>query len=257
MKLTVLIAEDDPAMRQVIKNAVRDVPGADVVGEAEDGLAALGMFEELRPRVAIIDIDLPGKNGLSLAQDIFDVDPWTYIIFCTGFSEYRDKAFEIYAFDYLVKPFRVERITQTVRRIADIESNRMKDPVKADIPVKKRGSIAGSRLFRDAEKILMLDLKDIIFFTKEERRTVVHYVGGKVFTEEPLGMLEDQLRDQMFFRSHKGFLINLRMLKELVPCGKSTYQVVMANTNQRPLMTWDKLKDLDDMTKGGTKSNQQ
>ncbi|MCL6612246.1 MAG: LytTR family DNA-binding domain-containing protein [Peptococcaceae bacterium] len=250
MNLTVLIAEDDPAMRQVIKNAVRDVRGTDVVGEADNGVTALELFEDLRPRVVIIDIDLPGKNGLSLAQEIFDIDPWTYIIFCTGFSEYRDRAFEVYAFDYLVKPFRVDRIVQTVRRIVDIESRRAAEPVRTDIPAKKRGSIQGARLFRDAEKILLLDLKDIIFFTKEERRTVVHYAGGKVFTDETLGTLEEQLRDEMFFRSHKGFLINLRMVRELVPCGKSTYQVVMANTSQRPLMTWDKLKELEEMTKG-------
>lgn len=254
MSLTVLIAEDDPAMRQVIKNAVRDVRGTDVVGEADDGVTALKLFEELRPRVVIIDIDLPGKNGLSLAQDIFDIDPWTYIVFCTGFAEYRDKAFEIYAFDYLVKPFRVDRITQTIRRILDLESSKAAEPVKTDVPAKKWGSIQGARLFRDAEKILMLDLKDIIFFTKEDRRTVVHYVGGKVLTDEPLGVLEEQLRDQNFFRSHKGFLINLRMIRELIPCGKSTYQVVMANTGQRPLMTWDKLKELDEMTKGVEKS---
>ncbi|MFZ5634546.1 MAG: LytR/AlgR family response regulator transcription factor [Bacillota bacterium] len=253
MKLTVMIAEDDPAMRQVIKAAVKDVPGADVVGEAEDGFTALQLFEKLRPRVVLIDIDLPGKNGIALAQDIFDINPWTYIIFCTGFSEYRDKAFEIYAFDYLVKPFKVERITQTVKRILDIEATRRGEPVKEEIPVKKWGDIQGARLFKDAERILMIDLKEVIFITKEDRKTVVHYIGGRVNADESLGALEEQLRDQMFFRSHKGFLINLNMVKELVPCGKSTYQVVMANTQERPLMTWDKLRELDDMVNKGKK----
>lgn len=257
MKLTVLIAEDDPAMRQVIKNAVRDVPGVDVVREAEDGVTALQVFENLRPRVVVVDIDLPGKNGLSLAQDIFDIDPWTYIIFCTGFSEYRDKAFEIYAFDYLVKPFRVDRIAQTLKRIVEIESSRTKEHAGMEPPVRKWGQIQGARLFRGADRILMIDLKDIIFFTKEERRTMVHYVGGKVLSDDPLGTLEEQLRDQMFFRSHKGFLINLNMVRELVPCGKSTYQVVMAHTSQRPLMTWDKVKELDEMMKCGKRSHQQ
>lgn len=247
MKLTVLIAEDDPAMRQVLNAAVREVPGADVVGEAEDGCTALEMFEELRPQVVLVDIDLPGKNGLGLAQDIFDISPWTYLVFCTGFSEYRDRAFEIYAFDYLVKPFRVERVTQTVKRILDIETSKKGEPVRESVPLRNWGDIKGARLFKDGERILMVDLKDIIFITKEDRRTVVHYTGGKVLADESLGALEKQLRDQNFFRAHKGFLINLNMVKELVPCGKSTYQVVMANTSERPLMTWDKLRELDDM----------
>lgn len=249
MRLTVLIAEDDPAMMQVIQKAVSDVSGVEVVGCAEDGNLALQLYEELRPQVVIIDIDLPGKNGLTLAQEIFDIDPWTYLVFCTGFSEYRAKAFELYAFDYLVKPFKLDRIGQTMNRIIEAEKHRVKEVAVDEKPAKKWASIQGTRLFKDSDKILMLNLKDIIFFTKEDRKTVAYYNGGKVVAEETLGVLEEQLKDQMFFRAHKGFLINLSMIREIIPCGKSTYQVVMANTNQKPLMTWDKLKELDEMMK--------
>jgi len=251
MELTLLIAEDDPSMRQVIKNAVGNYPGVKVLGEAGDGVEALKLYESLRPRVVMIDIDLPGKNGLDLAREIFDINPWTYIVFCTGFFEYRDKAFEIYAFDYLVKPFKPERINQTLDRIMAIESSRSGEAEKVELKTVKRVAVQGARLFRDAEKFLMIDLKDIVFITRENRKTTVHYSGGKVLTEETLGALEEQLREQMFFRSHKGFLINLNLVKELVPCGKSTYQVVMANTSERPLMTWDKLRELEHMTKNG------
>ncbi|MHB8158216.1 MAG: LytR/AlgR family response regulator transcription factor [Desulfocucumaceae bacterium] len=248
MNLTVLIAEDDPAMRKVIRNAVMAVPGVEVVGEAGDGVRALELFEELRPRVVLIDIDLPEKDGLELAKEIFDIDPWTYLVFCTGFSDFREKAFEVYAFDYLVKPFKVERLNQTLGRILAVESAKIAE-VKDNLPLKKRVSVQGARLFRDSERFLMVDLKDIIFITRENRRTTVHYVGGKVLTDETLGVLEEQLKENMFFRAHKGFLINLNLVREMIPCGKSTYQVIMSHTDQRPLITWDKLKDLERMTK--------
>lgn len=249
MSLTVLMAEDDPAMRQVIRSAIRDVPGVEVVGEADDGVAAMQMYEDLHPRLVLIDIDLPSKNGLDLAKEIFEINPWTYIVFCTGFSEYRDKAFEIYAFDYLVKPFKVERIVKTINRIIAFDSARQGESETLETPTIRKCAAQGARLFRDAEKFVMVDLKDIIFITRENRKTTIYHVGGKVCTEETLGSLEEQLKDQMFFRSHKGFLINLDMVKELVPCGKSTFQVTMANTRERPLMTWDKLRELDEMTK--------
>jgi len=249
MNLTVLIAEDDPAMRQVIKNAVTGVPGVEVVGESGDGVTALEMYEDLRPRVVMVDIDLPGMSGLELAQEIFDINPWTYLVFCTGFSDYRDKAFEIYAFDYLVKPFKIERISQTMSRILDLEKARSSERPKIDNPSLGRVSAQGARLFRDAERFLMIDLKDIIFVTRENRKTMVHYVGGKVLTDETIGAMEEQLRDQLFFRSHKGFLINLNHVKELVPCGKSTYQVIMDNTKERPLITWDKIRELERFAK--------
>lgn len=250
MSLTVLIAEDDPSMRQVIKNAVADVPGVEVVGEAGDGEVALGIYESLRPRVVLVDIDLPGKNGLDLAREIFDINPWTYLVFCTGYSQYRDEAFEIYAFDYLVKPFRIERISQTMNRIVALERAKSGEARKVEMPAPPpRVALQGAKLFRGAEKYIMIDLKDIVFITRENRKTTVHYVGGKLITDESLGALEEQLSGQMFFRSHKGFLINLNLVRELVPCGKSTFQVVMANTGERPLMTWDKLRELENMNK--------
>lgn len=235
-------------MRQVIRSAVSGVTGVEVVGESGDGEEALALYEELQPRVVMVDIDLPGKSGLELAREIFDINPWTYLVFCTGFSEYRDKAFEVYAFDYLVKPFRVERIGRTMNRILAVESAKA-GGTKIEAPVLRGVSVQGARMFRDAEKFLMIDLKDIVFITRENRKTMVHYIGGKVLTDETLGTLEEQLRDQNFFRSHKGFLINLHHVKELVPCGKSTYQVIMANTRERPLITWDKLRELERMTK--------
>lgn len=249
MSLTVLIAEDDPAMVQVLRNAVSDVPGVEVAAEAGDGALALKLYERLRPKVVLIDIDLPKKNGIDLAQEIFDINPWTYIVFCTGFGEYREKAFEIYAFDYLVKPFKLDRIAKTLKRIIALESSQIYDPAKESKTVFSKGEPKGARLFKDADRFLKIDYKDIIFITRENRKTVIHYIGGKVYTDETMGALEEQLKDNMFFRAHKGFLININMIKELIPCGKSTYQVIMSHSAERPLMTWDKLRELDGMTK--------
>ncbi|MFZ5596971.1 MAG: LytR/AlgR family response regulator transcription factor [Bacillota bacterium] len=249
MSLTVLIVEDDPQIRQIIKRTAGKIPGVEVVGEAGGGVKALKMYEALRPKVVTIDIDIPEKNGLELARDIFDVNPWTYIVFCTGFPEFRDKAFEIYAFDYLVKPFKMERIKQTLSRIMAIDSSRTGNAGGSGFEIQQKSLVKGSKLFRDADRYLMIDFKDIIFITRENRKTTVHYFGGKIYTDETLSSLEEQLRGQMFYRSHKGFLINLNMVRELVPCGKSTYQVVMANTLERPLMTWEKLRELENMTR--------
>jgi len=221
----------------------------EIAGEAEDGVLALKLYERRRPKVVLIDIDLPKRNGLDLAQEIFDINPWTYLVFCTGFAEYREKAFEVYAFDYLVKPFKLDRIAKTIKRIIAMESARIYDPAKEPKPMFAKDEPHGSRLFRDADRFLKIDYKDIIFITRENRKTVVHYTGGKVNTDETMGALEEQLKDNMFFRAHKGFLININMIREIVPCGKSTYQVVMAHTAERPLMTWERLRELDGMTK--------
>jgi DNA-binding LytR/AlgR family response regulator len=249
MSLKVMVAEDDRAMSQVILSSISEISGIEIVGDASDGIAALEIFERFLPQVVIVDIDLPGMDGITLAKEIFEINPWIYLVFSTGFPDYRAEAFELYAFDYLVKPFRMDRIKQTLDRIIKLESNKIKAVAPSDSVVKNWASNQGTRIFRDTDKIVMLNLKEIIFFTKEDRKTIAYYNGGKVAVEETLAFLEDKLKDQMFYRAHKGFLINLPMIREFIPCGKSTYQIVMANTNQKPLITWDKLKELDDTIK--------
>ncbi|NTW06209.1 MAG: response regulator transcription factor, partial [Peptococcaceae bacterium] len=217
MNLKVMIAEDDVAMSQVIMDSVLEISGIEVVGVAANGIVALEVFERLLPQVVVVDIDLPGMDGLALAKEIFEINPWTYLVFCTGFPDYRAEAFELYAFDYLVKPFRMDRIKQTLGRIIKLESNKIKPIAPNESAVKNWALNQGTRIFRDTDKIVMLNLKEIIFFTKEDRKTVAYYDGGKVAVEETLALLEDKLRDQMFYRAHKGFLINLPMIREFVP----------------------------------------
>ncbi|SFR09734.1 LytR/AlgR family response regulator transcription factor [Desulfoscipio geothermicus] len=114
--LSVIIAEDDPAMRHVLKETLSKIPDVEVLGEASDGITALKLVEKLNPRVVFIDIDLPGKNGVELAREIGDINPQTILIFATAYDNHTHEAFEVYAYDYLVKPFKLDRIKKTMER---------------------------------------------------------------------------------------------------------------------------------------------
>ena len=248
MVLTVLIAEDDPDMRHVIKKVVEEIEGVEVVGEAGDGLEALKLIEKMSPKVVFVDIDFPGKNGVELAQEIFDINPWTFIVFVTAFSEYREKAFEVYAFDYLVKPFKMNRIRQTVERIKSVVGKKNTGTrVNGSFHYHMR-SMEKIRIFKDNDEYVFLNLDNIIFVTKEMRKTVIHSISGELKTEECLSALENQLGGYPFFRSHKGFIVNLKMVKKIIPYCKSSFELVMANTEKRPLLTWENAKVLEEMT---------
>lgn len=243
--LTVLIAEDDPVMRQVLKNAIFKIPNIKVIEEAGDGSEALLMFWEIRPQIVIIDIDLPIKNGIELAKDIFDISPWTYIIFCTGHAEYRDVAFEIYAYDYLVKPFKIERINQTINRIMAQEINRERQGNNS----KTIDEVETSKLFRNKGELIRLEYDNIIFICRENRKTIIYNTGGKIRISDTLDTLEKQLEPQIFFRSHKGFIINLKKVNKVMPFGKYSYELIMKGTHERPLLAWKKLKKLEKLLK--------
>ena len=242
MLLTVLIAEDDPKMRRVLKKVAKENDDIRVVGEAADGNKALVLFEELQPDVVFIDINLPGKDGVNLAREIFDIDPWTRLVFITALDQYREEAFSVYACDYIVKPFKMDRLRQTLDRLRsgpvagqDLSGlNHLPDTLADKI-----------RLFHTGSKMVVLELKDILFITREGRRTVIYHTNGLLETNEPLQTLTEELGGYPFMRTHKGFTVNLKMVREIIRVNRWTYELVMAHTTRRPLMMWDKLRQLE------------
>ncbi|NPV91319.1 MAG: response regulator transcription factor [Firmicutes bacterium] len=248
MKITVLIAEDDPDMRHVIRKVVEEIEDVRVVGEAGDGLEAIKLIEELSPQVVFVDIDLPGKNGIELAQEIFDIKPWTIIVFATAFSEFRGEAYDVYAFDYLVKPFKMNRVRQTMERIKLILSSQAAGRPRPNSKNLNHKNVSRKQFFRSDSKLIYLNLDDIIYVTREGRKSTIYFIGGQIQTNNKLSVLEEQLAGYPFFRSHSGFIINLNMVKELIPISRSSYELVMENTKKRPLITVEKFKELEEMT---------
>ena len=120
MSLRVLIADDNYGMRLVLKKIIDKIEGFEVIGEAEDGRDVLLLLEQKNIDVAFLDIEMPNINGLECAKIIADINPKTIIIFATAHGEYMPQAFEVYAFDYIIKPFKIERIEQTLNKIIKI-----------------------------------------------------------------------------------------------------------------------------------------
>ena len=117
--IRILIADDDAGMRLVMRKLAESTEGYELVGEAENGRQLIELYDQLRPEVVLMDVEMPEMSGIECARAIQDRDPRTVLVFATAHEEYMASAFEVYAFDYLVKPFRVERAMQTLARIRD------------------------------------------------------------------------------------------------------------------------------------------
>ncbi|MDD4169789.1 MAG: LytTR family DNA-binding domain-containing protein [Desulfotomaculaceae bacterium] len=244
MRIKVFICDDDPDMRLVIKKVVEEVEEVEVVGEAGDGFEAEKLIEDLSPQIIFLDIDMPGKDGIELGKAIFDLNPWTFIVYVTGFNEYRDEAFDIYAFDYLVKPFKLNRLRQTMVRIKAILEGKREAGADFSEIARGTGTLEKTRLFKASNEFICLNVDNIIFITKESRKTVVYHTEGVFVTNESLSALAEKLQGDHFLRSHKGFIVNLQMVKKIIPYGRDSYELVMAHTEKRPLLTWENSKKL-------------
>ncbi|SFR13244.1 LytTR family DNA-binding domain-containing protein [Desulfoscipio geothermicus] len=87
--------------------------------------------------------------------------------------------------------------------------------------------------------------EEIVFITKEGRKAAVYFAGGKINTNESLTALEERLEKYQFYRSHSGFIVNLNMIREIIPISRNTFELVMAHTRERPLMTYEKFKEFE------------
>ncbi len=155
MVLKVLVVEDDPNMCLILKKALIRIPGVEVVGEAVNGTEAVNLTERLEPDVIFMDVELPEKDGIEASREILDILPNVFLIYATGHPEYMSEAFEVYAFDYLLKPYKMERLTQTMTKIQQLMEKRQKSISKNwDISIHGSGSIQNKVAVRIERKLV-------------------------------------------------------------------------------------------------------
>lgn len=244
LELKVIIGDDEEAMRMILKKAISKVEGFEVAGEAEDGEAAFSLVEKFHPDIVFLDVEMPKLSGIESAKKIAELYPKTIIIFATGHQDYMSDAFQLYAFDYLIKPFKLERVFQTLDRIKTLykrdETEVLQKTYRFDKNLQKI-------LIKSKEAVSFVDFKDIILIEREDRSTVIYTTEGSYTTSESLSELEERLDQEMFFRCHKSYIINITKISQIYPYGRWTHIIKLKNTEKDALITHDKYDELKKM----------
>lgn len=242
-QLKVMVADDDEGMRLVLSKLIARAGGFALCGEAANGEEALRLFERERPQVVFLDVEMSPVSGLECAREIADTDPRVFIIFATAHEQYMREAFEVYAFDYLVKPFKVERVLETLGKIREETAGRHDGGKR--MPHAPARSVR-KLMVRHKDGISLVDENDIILIQREERSTVIVTAGGaKIATAETLSDLHERLDKSLFIRSHKSYIINLSMVYEVYPYGRWTYIAKLRNTALDALITHDRFDEIE------------
>ena len=248
-KIRVIIADDNESMRLIERKMIEKVEGFDLVGEARDGLECIQLVEQLRPQIVFLDVEMPGKTGVEAARVIQDMDPSIILIFATAHDEYMGDAFEVYAFDYLVKPFKVSRVMQTLERARDrLYPERDEAPLPHTAAVKSPAKSAGRMMLHHRDGVTFINMLDIVLVQREDRQTVIYTKeGNRYVTGDSLAETEARLDPAVFFRSHKSYIINLNHISNITPYGRWTYIVRLTGITQDALITHEKYEELEKM----------
>ncbi|HEX9079771.1 MAG TPA: LytTR family DNA-binding domain-containing protein [Desulfuromonadaceae bacterium] len=224
--LRAFIVDDEAPARRELIYLLEQIPGVETVGEAANGTAALKGIRETRPDLVFIDIQMPGLNGLELAQFLCEL-PWrTLLVFATASQEHALDAFEVDAVDYLCKPFTRERVAKAVAKAGRIQAARTATPETEE----PRGGNSCRRvpLYR-GETIIPTSPERIIFARAEEGEVVVHTIDGRYQARCTLSDLELKLTAAGFFRSHRSYLVNGNHVREVIPWFNGSYKLIMGD----------------------------
>ena len=246
--IRILIADDDAGMRLVMRKLAQQAEGYELVGEATDGAELIRLYDELKPEVVLMDVEMPEMTGIECARAIQDRDPRTVLVFATAHEEYMRSAFEVYAFDYLVKPFRVERAMQTLERIRE----RLRGPVAEAVAVPRRESapapveqVPGRMMLKHRDGVSFVDIADIAMVMRENRATVLLMKdGARYVVGDGMAELDDRLPDEIVFRTHKRYIVNLNLIESIQPYGRWTFIVKLKGLKDDALITHERFEEL-------------
>jgi two-component system LytT family response regulator/two-component system response regulator LytT len=260
MPISAVVVDDEQLAREELKFLLNSAGGVEILAEGSNGIEAVELIEEHQPDVVFLDVQMPGLDGFAVLKQLIEhrgVQRLPQIVFATAYDQYAVRAFEVNAVDYVLKPFDRNRILQAVERVRarQIESGPEGNAAgTASGPGSGEGistllemlhrqqasqrSAAPSRvpnklIVQVQSRLLLVDQAEICYAAIEEGtiRVVTPTVEGhsKCRTLEDLLELLDP---NLFWRAHRGFVVSINHIREVVPWFKSSYQLRMDDRKQ-------------------------
>lgn len=240
MKIAV-IDDERPARGELIHQIMEALPDS-TIQEADSGASALELISSQPFDLLFIDINLNDMEGTTLAAAAQKILPDAQIVFATAYSQYAVKAFELGVDNYILKPFdpdRVRRVLEKCRRTAA-------SAVPAASASPAASALSSDRLaINTNRKILLLDIRQIVYLETEGRGCILHTTAGKYNDNQLLGEFEKRLNPHGFYRIHKSYLVNLNYISELFPWANNSLALKMQGFERDILpVSREKVKNL-------------
>jgi two-component system, LytTR family, response regulator len=205
-----LIVDDERLARKELMKLLEDHPMIEVVGEAMNAEEATQMVNELNPDLLFLDIQMPGKTGFQLLEDL---DSVPLVVFTTAYDEFALKAFEVNALDYLLKPIQPERLAEAVSKLADKE--RAKNAAIRG-PEKKLG-LSDQVFVKDGDRCWFVSLTNVRLFESDGNYIKVYFDNNRPMIHKSLNALDEKLDERAFFRASRKHIVNLSWVEGIEP----------------------------------------
>jgi two-component system response regulator AlgR len=222
----VLIVDDEAPARDRLSSLLADFDEHEVVGEARNGEQALEIAGDSAPDVVLLDIRMPGMNGIETAHHFNAFESPPAIIFTTAYDEYAIEAFDARAVGYVLKPVRRERLDRALQQAARLSNSTLSE-------VAKRSGISDRRkhiCVRAQGELKLIPIRDVYYFHADQKYVRVHHQHGTDLIDDSLKHLEEEFGDE-FVRIHRGALVAVRQIDSLKKTGDGQTLVTLRDVS--------------------------
>ena len=207
-----IIIDDERLARNELRKLLADFPEIEIVDEAANAEEALDKIDLHQPDLIFLDINMPGKTGFDLLQEL---DKSPMVIFTTAYDEYAVKAFEVNALDYVVKPIEPKRLADTINKVNEAFK---REKVAIQESARKGLLSENDQVFvKDGERCWFVRLGDIRLIESVGNYAKVYFGSYKPLILKSLNALEERLDEKVFFRANRKHIVNLRMVEKVEP----------------------------------------
>ena len=221
-----MIVDDEDPARSELRFLLEQHPDVCVVCEASNFQEALTVIRQCQPHLVFLDVEMPGMNGIRIAEKILEtMQP--LLVFATAHEEFALKAFELNAVDYLLKPFSPKRIDQCIEKVRGMLAKSAPVMVHSTHETLPHKAICHKLAIDQGGKSQIINTHDIIAACSSEGHLDVYTVQKIYQVSMTLQELQSRLDEEDFFRSHRGCLVNIEKIKEVIPWFNGTYNLTL------------------------------
>ncbi len=227
--MRVMIVDDEKLARERLRELLNEIGGHSVIGEAMNGNEAVEKAAELNPDVVLMDIRMPGMDGLEAAMHLMGMDEPPIVIFTTAYDQHALHAFEVNAVDYLLKPIRKDRLAAaldkakklTLEQLQDVNAAQESPQARTHISVHLRGNIR------------LVPVKDVLYFMADSKYVTIRTPSEEHLIEDSLINLEKEFGEKMFLRIHRNALVATDYIKGIEKSTAGNWQVALKGLEKK------------------------
>ncbi len=239
-QLRVLVVDDEPVARKLLREELELFPDVSVVGEAENGRQALEKIGELRPTLVFLDLQMPVMGGFEVIASLKG-GPIPAIIIVTAFDRHAIEAFEAGAIDYLLKPVGETRLQKAIERARSLQGKdlqiaesvlRLSDTVASAQPGLSFQGAGRKIVGKLGEEYFLLDQNEVLAFHAEGETVVIITARHRYVATQSLRALEERLRNSPFQRVHRNSIVNVNHVRKMSAMSSQRWLLTLSNSQE-------------------------